>query len=82
MAEADLDHVITKLNIEATMRDQKERDELSADLYQLRQATRIRLSKKAVASLKELLETMEAMDEKDAPALRILIEMHDKLERL
>lgn len=59
-----------------------ERDELSADLARLRKATRVRPSKKAMTSLKDMLETMEAMDEEDAPALRVLIEMCDKLESI
>jgi hypothetical protein len=58
----------------------RERDELSADLLKLREATRVRPSKKAMAVVRETLEAMEAMDEEDAAALRLLVEMYDKLE--
>jgi hypothetical protein len=57
----------------------KERNELWADLAALREATRIRLSKKARHGLGEMLEAMEAMDDEEAPALRCLLEIHDKL---
>lgn len=59
-----------------------ERDELSADLAAIRQATRVRPSKKAIAYLKDLLETMEAMGEKEAPGLSVLLELNDKLDAL
>ena len=42
------------------------------------EATRVRIGKKAEASLRAMLEAMEAMEERDAPALKILLEMYDK----
>lgn len=67
---------------EEIRRVRRERDELSADLGKIRDAVRVRPSKKAMKLLKELLETFEAMDEEEAPALRILVEMADKLEAI
>lgn len=59
-------------------------DELSADLAALREAVRVRPSRKAIESLRELLEAMEAMDERgtDAAALRLLIEMDARIRKI
>ncbi len=56
-----------------------ERDALSDDLRALRDAVRVRPSQKAMKIIRETLEAMEAMDDEGGPALRLLIEMYDKI---
>jgi hypothetical protein len=60
----------------------RERNELSTDLAALRMATSVRLSEKARTSLRLMLEAMEILDDLDAPGLRLLLEMNDKVAAL